>query len=161
MFLRHASVSSTYPGQSGITENNRCTPVTFFWVFHSVSASEPSQSVEMTLWWPPWPRRSPPFPRRSPPSARRSPPSLRRLPPSPSFFEPRHFWPKPGPNFSNRAYPAICVSSELLRACLKGGLQTCVTKIIQYWITQHELLSKMDSNRGFQLKCEIQNLSLL
>ena len=36
--------------------------------FHSVSISEPSQSIEMTLWWPPSPRRSLPFPRRLPPS---------------------------------------------------------------------------------------------
>ena len=36
--------------------------------FHSVSISEPSQSIEMTLWWPSSPRRSPPFPGRVPPS---------------------------------------------------------------------------------------------
>ena len=73
----------------------------FLRVFHSVSASEPLQSVEMTLWWPPSPRRSPPLPRRSPPSPRRSQPSPRRLPlsprrspPSPSFFESKCIFPK-------------------------------------------------------------------
>ena len=45
-FFRHASVSSTYPGQS-VRKSVGNT-------FHSVSVSETSQSVETTLQWPIW-----------------------------------------------------------------------------------------------------------
>ena len=35
------------------------------------------------------------------------------------YFESKHFWPKSylAQTFSNWAYPAVCASSELLRAC--------------------------------------------
>ena len=49
--FRHASVSSTYPGKTGITVVLRRITVVlrhfFFRVFHSVSASEPLQIVEI------------------------------------------------------------------------------------------------------------------
>ena len=104
--------------------------------FHPVGVSEPSQSVKMTLWWQPTPRRSPPLPRRSLPSPQRLPPSPRRSPPSPmrSPRSPRKFPPSPSffqLIFSSSSSPSFCepklyqakeyqasyVSSELLRAC--------------------------------------------
>ena len=42
-----ASISSTYPGTF-------VCPLVSLSDFHSVSVSEPSQSVETTLWWPRW-----------------------------------------------------------------------------------------------------------
>ena len=57
-------------------------------------------------------------------------------------------------------------SSKLDIVCmlpfLKSDFHISVTRIIQFRITRHQLLSKVDSLiGGFQLKCEIQNLSLL
>ena len=49
--FRHACVSSTYPGQF---VSPSVSPFVILSDFHSVSVSEPSQSIETTLWWPTW-----------------------------------------------------------------------------------------------------------
>ena len=61
MFFRHASVSSTFPGQS-VRPSVLPSSVLSIIVsdFHSVSVSETSQSAEDTLRWPTWwPKRWP------------------------------------------------------------------------------------------------------
>ena len=61
------------------------------------------------------------------------------------YFESKHFWPKSylAQTFSNRAYPAACASSELLRACFLMNLFQIFTNLYQNGFTFWSILSSV------------------